>query len=157
MIWILYWVISRFFYDYRHILNHFTLIQLKGTVTVISNMTLYAKMAMSDLQRYPWNLNLIKNMKDNGVFLTRKVFIYVMFSIASHNREMCDSFLQRIHKWKKNSLFKQKHRYLIHTWSDKATLVNRALPSFYRGSLEITLTIPLTQHFFSDKKYKRKD
>ena len=27
-------------------------------------MTLHAKMAMSDLQRFPGNLNLIKNLKD---------------------------------------------------------------------------------------------
>ena len=39
----------------------------------------------------------------------------------------------------------QKHWYIIYTWSDKAfmgTVVNRALPSFQRGSLEITLTVP---------------
>ena len=44
---------------------------------------------------------------------------------------------------KKNSLKKQKHGYLFHTWSDKAfkgTVVNRTLPSLHGGSLEITLT-----------------
>ena len=45
-----------------------------------------------------------------------------------------------------NSLKKCKHGYLIHTWSDKAyngTVVNRTFPSFYGGSLELTLTVPL--------------
>ena len=45
-----------------------------------------------------------------------------------------------------NSLKKRKHGYLIHIWADKnvkGTVVNRALPSWYEGSLEITLTVPL--------------
>ena len=36
--------------------------------------------------------------------------------------------------------------YLIHAWTDttfKGTIVNRALPLLHRGSLEITLTVPL--------------
>ena len=43
------------------------------------------------------------------------------------------------------SLKKQKHWYLINTWSEKAfkgTVVNRALPSVDGGSLKITLTVP---------------
>ena len=39
-----------------------------------------------------------------------------------------------------------KQWFLIHTWSDKGikgTVVNRAMPSMHRGSLEITLTVPL--------------
>ena len=31
-------------------------------------MTLHVKMAMPDLQRYPWNLDLIKNEEENIVF-----------------------------------------------------------------------------------------
>ena len=49
-----------------------------------------------------------------------------------------------------NSLTKQKHALLIKTWSDKAlkgTVVNRTLPSLHEGSLEITLTVPLTQGY----------
>ena len=40
---------------------------------------------------------------------------------------------------------KQKHWYLIHTWSDKAfkgTVLNRTLPSLHGGSLEIMFTFP---------------
>ena len=47
---------------------------------------------------------------------------------------------------KMNSLKKQKHGYLNHTWSEKAfkgSLVNRGLPSLHKGSIEITLTVPL--------------
>ena len=45
---------------------------------------------------------------------------------------------------KRNSLKKEKHAYLIHTWLDQAckgTVVNRALPSLHEGSLEITCTV----------------
>ena len=47
-----------------------------------------------------------------------------------------------------NKLF-EKYGYLMHTRSDKAvvgTVVNRALPSLHKGSLEITLTVPLKWH-----------
>ena len=49
-----------------------------------------------------------------------------------------------------NSLTKQKHALLIKTWSDKAlkgTVLNRTLPYLHEGSLEITLTVPLTQGY----------
>ena len=45
-----------------------------------------------------------------------------------------------------NTLKKQKHEYLIHTWSDKGfkgTVVNRALSSLHAGSLEIIRTVTL--------------
>ena len=41
-----------------------------------------------------------------------------------------------------------KHRYLIRTWSEKGfkgTVVNWAMSSLHGGSLEISLTIPLTK------------
>ena len=44
-----------------------------------------------------------------------------------------------------NSLKKRKYGYLVRPRSDKAcngTVVNRALTSLQRGSLEITLTVP---------------
>ena len=46
-----------------------------------------------------------------------------------------------------NGLNKQKHGYLIHTWSDKAlkdNVVNLSLSYLDGGSLEITRTIRLT-------------
>ena len=45
-------------------------------------------MEMPDLQRYPWNLTLIKNVEDTIVFLTWKVFISVSFSSAFCKQEM---------------------------------------------------------------------
>jgi len=47
---------------------------------------------------------------------------------------------------KMKSLKKQKHAYLIHTWSDKAfkgRVVHRALPSLHGWSLEIKRSVPL--------------
>ena len=46
-----------------------------------------------------------------------------------------------------NSLDKQKHGYLINTWSDKdfkGTVVNQALLYLREWSLKITLTVPVT-------------
>ena len=63
-------------------------------------MTLQAKMVMSDLQQYPWNINLVNNVADIVVFLTRIVFISVIFSIASYEQEMRKSLLQRNRKCK---------------------------------------------------------
>ena len=51
-------------------------------------MTLYAKIAMSDLQRYPRNINLIKTVEDIVGFLTRNVFITVNFSIVSYRQKV---------------------------------------------------------------------
>ena len=45
-------------------------------------------MKMLYLQRYPRNLNLIKNMEDTVVFLNRKVLISMSFSIALHKQDM---------------------------------------------------------------------
>ena len=73
---------------------------------------------MSNLQRYHWNLNLLKNVEDNAVFLTQKVFISVNFWIVSYQQEMLKSFC-RIPQIKINSLNKQKHGFLIRFWSDK--------------------------------------
>ena len=40
----------------------------------------------------------IKNVKDNVVFLTRKVFISMNFSIVYHKQELRGLLLQRNHK-----------------------------------------------------------
>ena len=62
-----------------------------------------------------------------------------------------------------NHLNKQKHGYLINTWSDKlfkGTFVKQALPSLYGGSRKITCTVPLsyffivTQKLYQNVKYK---
>ena len=47
---------------------------LKGLLALIK-LTLHAKMAMPDLQQYPWNLKLIKNNEDIAVFLLEKCLI----------------------------------------------------------------------------------
>ena len=52
-----------------------------------------------------------------------------------------------------NSLKKQKHSYLNHTWLEKAfkgTVVNRAVQSLHVGSLEVTVTGPLITLIFSE-------
>ena len=51
-----------------------------------------AKMPMPDLQQHPKIRNLIKNVEDTVVFLTREVYISVSFSIASYKQEMRKSF-----------------------------------------------------------------
>ena len=42
---------------------------------------------MLDLQRYPENVDLIKNVEDTVVFLARKVFIFLTFSINASYRD----------------------------------------------------------------------
>ena len=91
---------------------------------------------MPDLQRYPWILNLIKNVEDNVVFPTQSV-PFCEFSITSYNQEMSKQLLHR--NQNENEQFnKTKHTCFTHAWSDKAfkgTVVNRA-----SLQLEITLT-----------------
>ena len=40
-------------------------------------MTLRANIAMPNLQRCPWNLNMIKTVEDNVVFLTQSLFLLI--------------------------------------------------------------------------------
>ena len=109
---------------------------------------IYILHAMPNLQRYPWNLNLTKNLEDSvRFFCARNVFISASFSIGS-----CKQALRKLHSQRnENKQFKQKkHWYLIHAWSDKAfkaTVVNRALSSLQGGFFEITLTVPLNSSF----------
>ena len=49
-------------------------------------MILYAKIAMTDLQQYPFNLYLIKHVEDNFILLTQKVFNSDRFSFASYKK-----------------------------------------------------------------------
>ena len=94
---------------------------------------------MYDLQRYPWNLNLIKQFEEN--------LKCVFFLWISPLFLMQQSLLQRKPKIKRNSLKKQNRGYLINIWSDKAvkgTVVYRALPYMQKGSIEMTFTVPLS-------------
>ena len=53
---------------------------------------------------------------------------------------------------KKISLKKQKHFYLIYTWSEKAfkgSVVYQTLLSFHGGSLETMLTVPLIRFYIN--------
>ena len=89
-------------------------------------------MAITDLQWYPWNLNLLKNVENTVVFFNSK---------RDKRRNAQDIFTNKP-QMNINSLKKQKHGY---SWSDKAlmgTVLSRSLPSLHEGSLKITLTVP---------------
>ena len=60
-------------------------------------------MTMPDLQRYPCNPNLIKNVEDTVDFLTPQVFNSVNFSIESYEQE------RRKSTAKKNKHFRNKN------------------------------------------------
>ena len=62
---------------------------------------------MPDLQRYPWNLNLIKTWKIT--------FIFVNFFIKHEMRELLAQKTTHENKPVKET----KHRYLIYALSDK--------------------------------------
>ncbi len=53
------------------------------------NFLRYFKIAMSKLQRYPENLNLVQNVDDTVGVQTRKVFKIDLFCNASYDQEMC--------------------------------------------------------------------
>jgi len=89
-------------------------------------VTLHSKIAMLDLQRlYPYNLNLIKNVEDldTVVFLTRKVFVLIIFQLLLKSKKCVSHFCRETP---------------ISFW-----VVNRALPSLHGGSLEVKLTNPV--------------
>ena len=84
-------------------------------------------MAMPDLQSYPWNLIMIKNVEAPIIFPTQKLFYSNNFSIISQ---------KYTEKPKMNitNLKKKKRGYLILSWSEKAfkgTVVDWALPSLH--------------------------
>ena len=70
------------------------------------------------------------------------VFISVSFSIASQKQEIQVTLAEKS-QMKLNSLKKQKHWYLIHTWSDKASkgivvnLAFKGLCNFVNSILEL--------------------
>ena len=67
---------------------------IKGTVSVISsNPPLHAKMAMTDSQRYPGNLNLIKNVKDTFVcFWLEKCLILIISPLPFTSKKCVSHF-----------------------------------------------------------------
>ena len=109
-------------------------------------------MAMPDLQRYPWNFNMIKNVEDIVVYDKGGFFLWVS-PLLLINKKFASLFAEKP-QVKINSLKKHKHWYLIQTWTDKAfkgTFVTRTLPSLQEGSLKITLAVPLKSFFFKEK------
>ena len=94
-------------------------------------MTLHAKMVMHNLQHYPWNLNLIKNVENIVVFLTKKCLFLRISPLLLISKKCTSHLSQREPQMKISRLKKQKHWYLIGTWLDRAfkgTNVNRVLP-----------------------------
>ena len=80
------------------------------------------------------------------LFLT----ISSLFFFIWNHKEWASLFRRESENEKKNNLIKPKHGYLIHTWSDKAfksSVVNLALSSLHKRSLEITFTVPLISWF----------
>ena len=96
--------------------------KVEGTVNVISSEPPCKDVNARDLQqRYPWNPNLIINVKDTVAILTRTVFNPDIFSIACH-----------------------KYREIVKVF--KGTFVNRALSSLNGRLCKILLTAPLTSN-----------
>ena len=101
---------------------------------------------MSDLRRLNhWDHNLIKHVEDTVVCLTHKVFISASFFGLPYKKKCAIHF-----PWEKsngNKPFKEKNRWYLRGWDKifKGTVVNRALPTLLGGSLEITLTVSLSQ------------
>ena len=84
---------------------------------------------MPNSQRYLLNLYLIKNVENTVVFLgfTVKSGNSSLFS-CSRNAQVTFVVKPQL---KNNQLKKNKHRYLIHTWIDKA----------FKGSIEVQALI----------------
>ena len=85
----------------------------KWTISVTS----YVNIAMPDLQRYPWSLNLIKILENNGFYFdsirVKSLWISALFSLVRNTQV---TFTQTV-------LYKHKHWYLIYISyyrSDKA-------------------------------------
>ena len=100
----------------RRIISYFFFV---GTVSIISSDPPW--------KRYPWNLYLAKNLEDAVVFWHEK-FLFLWVSPMLLINKKCTKALIN-------------NSYLIRQ-SFMGTVVNRALPSLHKGSLEITLTVP---------------
>ena len=69
-----------------YFLNKLWFKMIKGTASLILSHP-----PCKDLQRYPGNLNCIKNVEDDVIFLTRKVFFFLL---------IFSTLTQRNWKWK---------------------------------------------------------
>ena len=82
---------------------------------------------MPNLQQYPWNLNLIKNVEDNVVFLTRKLVFFQIVSIhcffwariempksLSQRNSIFSFSLAQLLSWKKEHRSIAPDRYTSH-------------------------------------------
>ena len=107
---------------------------LSGYVTALLPFNLVADILGHLLTNFSWHLvtlfswHLVALLKqiDNIECLNSKKF---------QQNELKENF-----KWPLMQIIKNKHCYLIHTWSDKTfkgTIVNRALPSLYGGPLDL--------------------
>ena len=109
-------------------------------------MSLYTNIAMSDLQRYPRKLCLIKFELYIHVFFV--FFLNCLFSYAgSLQKWLTHFFFIRINGESKTGKRRYLPRYFWSNFSFKGIVVNRALSSLHRGSLEIKLTVPLIVDF----------
>ena len=91
-------------------------------------------------------LQLIKSVEVIAVFLGLTMFNSDNSNIFSCCINMLVTFVKNS-KLKIISFKNYKHFNSIHTWSDKAfnrTVLNPALSPLHGGSLEITLTVPLS-------------
>ena len=103
-------------------------------------MALHEKMAISDLQRYPWKLIWSKMWNIPSFFWLKKCeFLHAQVTFAEKPQ-------MKINSWKK-----QKHWYLIQIWLAKAfkgIVVNRTMPSLHWR--------PLKKYCYSSFKQKAK-
>ena len=88
-------------------------------------------------------------MEDTVVFLTQEVFILVKFPIAYYNRKCASHF--RRETANDNKQFKEIKTWISNTYLDQTKLPGYCckqsiLPSLNKGSLTVTLTIPLNDH-----------
>ena len=96
-------------------------------------MTLRAKMAMPDLQWYPWKVFLIKYELD--IFVYFKLFNL----ICGFSAKVICAFLFYKKQWRNKHFSSQKNDGFFHILMRlgfKGSVVNRALSSMHRGSLK---------------------
>ena len=115
-------------------------------------------MTITDLQRDPWKLWLVKYYSDIYVFCLFKLFILVY--ICGFSVKVTCAFLVYEKQWRNSQnkhVFRVKKATLSSTvlirLSFKSTVVNRALSSLHKGSLEFILTVPLIRDLALDIEF----